>query len=259
MKFIGWENSYLPITEGDAPVGTVTLAALSNEQILASWIPPVSATFDMNARSSALTLLHFGVAAATNLLIAPFALDGMTLEISPAQAGVMMEPNGNLRGLWVGAEISIHPEADIPRLAACLKNFLDPLVETVQRETRIGFPGLRLVLFDALERGCKRVSHEFPVKIEAGWIDELLAALGDLKKKPARTFTIRADDGPPIEMEIPRVCCMLARHAGEHACPTCPQRTPEERIFSTEAWLKTLDDRGFRAETGRERNFFIKP
>lgn len=253
MKLIGWENSYLPISQGSAPDGTIAITLLCEADTLRQITPILAANFDMDMRASTVTLLHFGVAAATHLLIAPLALDGVTLEISPAQAGITLKPDGNVCGLWVGAEFLLHPEVDIPRLVACLKKFLDPLLEAVHQETRIGHPGLRLVLLDALERGCKRIQREFPVKIAEDWIAELLTALGDVKKKPARTFTIRADDGPPIEMEIPRVCCMLARHATEHSCPTCPQRTPEQRVRATEGWLKILDDAAFLAETGRER------
>ncbi len=253
MKFKGWAQSYLPILEGNAPHGCLSLKLFSDADTIDQMAQVFASTFEMERRQAALMSIHYAVAAVANLLIAPLALDGITLEAQAHQVGVVMEENGSLREVWIGKDYRVHSEVGIARLGTCLKNILEPIVEAAHQVTGFGRRGIDLVLFDAVERGCQRIGNAREVIPAPGWVKELLTALGDLKPKPARTFTVQTDDGPSIEMTIPRVCCMLARHATAHSCPTCPQHTPEDRVRVTEDWLKTLDPDGFRAETGRER------
>ncbi len=250
----GWEQSYLPITAGDAPDGTVSLLGLSAPDKMAQLVPILASTYDADTRYSALTLLHFAIAAAANLLIAPLALDGVTLTVKADHLGIVLAKDGSLTGIWIGREQgSIHPGIDIQRLGECLAEILNPLVDAVNVSCGVGKPGIRLVMFDALARACRRMERSQPVKTTSGWEDELLAAMGDVQKKAKRSYTVRPDDGPPIEMLIPRVCCVLARHSNCHSCPSCPQHSDEDRRKYTEEWLRSLDDDGFREETGRRR------
>ena len=250
----GWEQSYLPISAGDAPDGTVSLLGLPAPDKMAKLVPILASTYDADIRNSALTLLHFAIAAVANLLIAPLALDGVTITVKADQLGIVLAGDGSLTGIWIGwGQGSIHSGIDIQRLGGCLAEILNPLVEAVHVSCGVGKPGIRMVMFDAIARACQRMEHSQPVKPASGWVDELLVVMGDDKKKAQRSYTVRPDDGPPIEMLIPRVCCVLGRHSTCHSCPSCPQHSDEDRIKYTEEWLRSLDDDGFREETGRLR------
>ena len=253
MTFKGWEHSYLPIVFGDAPAGTKSLRVLSAPGPLAQLVPLIASTYHADARYAALTLLHYAVGAVTNLLIAPLALDGVTVEAAADQLGVVLETDGSLRGLWISSEYRLHSEMDVARLGIYLRHVLEPMVEAVHLTIRVGSRGINLVLLDAITRGCQRIERTQPIRPSSGWVDELLAAMGDTQQKARRTFTAQPDDGPPIAMTIPRVCCVLARHANAHSCPTCPQHSDEARRQYTEAWLRSLNEDGFRAEAGRPR------
>jgi hypothetical protein len=250
----GWKQAYLPVVCGDAPAGTIPLSALADPARLALLTPFIAANLGTTQRQAALTLIHFGVGVATETLIAPLVLDGMTLKARANQLGFVLGEDGALFEFWVAPDIWIHLGVHQTSLGRNFTHLIKPIVECIAISEKLGSRGLFLLLYDAIERGCRRLENANPNHLQAGWIEELMAGIGDSGRKMHKTFTICPDNGPQIEMAIPRVCCVLSHNATDHSCPTCPQHPDDEtRRQLTEAWLRSLDDEGFRAETGRER------
>lgn len=249
----GWKQAYRPIVSGDAPDGTLSLQALSQPSILAWLIPFVASNLASDRHQAALTIVHYTIGVVTETLIAPLLLDTVTIEAKIDQLGIVLEPGGALGAFWVGPGIQVKPGAAAAQLGAHLINLLEPFVTAAQIAGQIVNRGISLVMFDAIERGCRRLERTYQVSSDNGWIEELLTAMGYTNRKPHQTFTVQPDAGPPIEMTIPRVCCVLARQATLHSCPTCPQRPADARRQLTEDWLRALDDEDFRQTVGRSR------
>ena len=249
----GWKQSYLPIACGAMPPETITLAALADSKAFGGMVPHIASAFDADMRYASLTLLHYAIGAVANLLIAPLALDGVTVDTNAEQLGMVVQENGSLTDLWVASEIRFRPERNVAEFGACLIRILEPIVAAAQATIPLKGRGVHLVMYDAIYRSCQSLERAHDIELENGWIQELLAAMGNPDDLKYRTFVVQPDDGSPVEMTIPRVCCVLHKRAMPNACPTCPKYSDQERIAMTTDWLRSLDDVGFREATGRAR------
>ena len=251
LPWVGWQRSYVPIHVVAAPQDGVSLRRLGEAEGLVSIVDAIAAGFAADRLYATLTALHYAVGAASLLLIAPFALDGVILDASPDDLGIMLDSSASLSGLRVHAGLEPLPDASPARLGASLLAMLTPLCEMAT--TLSGTPGraVTLIVMDALDRSCRRLERAPGCRANPGWADALLAAMADPVRPARRSFTVTPDAGPPITMAIPRVCCVLATGPNDHACPTCPQRSADDRHATTEAWLQSLDDDAFLTETGR--------
>lgn len=249
----GWKQSYLPIHTGLLPPATVTLSALADREIFARIVPSIASAFDADTRYASLTLLHYALGAVVNLLVAPLVLDRLTLTASAKQLGILVQENGTLTGIWAAADIPFQPEPNPARLGVFLAKILDPIVSAAQATIPLKGRGVRLVLHDAVYRNCQTIARAHNLTATDRWIRELLAGMGDTDEYNYKTVVVRPDEGPLVEMTIPRVCCVLAKRAGSNACPTCPKYSETERLHATTEWLCSMEDDDFRQVAGRPR------
>ncbi len=253
QSLTGWHNHYLPVICGDAPEGTLSLQALSDHTILAQVIPLVASHIASDARQAALTLIHYVIGSATGVLLAPLVLDGVSIAISANEIGIVIGEDGTLNALWVAHGLAIHRPVSVEQTGTQVSLLLKPIVDAIQVREKFSRRGLELILYDAIWRGCNRLQNAHANQLQPDWIDTLLISMGDLRNKPYRTFQVQADEGAPIHMSIPRVCCVLAKTSTAHACPTCPQHSDTDRVRYSEEWLRSLDEAGFYAEIGRSK------
>ena len=253
LRLNGWERAYLPVIHGLPPMGTISLSALADADQLDRLVPSVASNISSDHRQAAITIIHYAVGAVTEILLMPLVLDGVTIQASADQLGIVLGDDRALIGFWAGPDIGVHYGELVTQSGNQLSALLRPIVATVQARESLSRRGLDLVLFDAIWRGCKRLNNLYAVKMDRNWVEDLLNAMGDSRSKKPRTFTVQADEGEPVEMVIPRVCCVLATHSTPHACPTCPLHSGAARRQYTEIWLRSLDEDGFHAETGRKR------
>lgn len=251
LPWVGWQRSYVPIHVVAAPQDGVSLRRLAEAEGLAAMVDAIAAGFAADRLYATLTALHYSVGAASLLLIAPFAIDGVLLDASPDDLGIMLDSSASLSGLRVHAGLKPLPDASTAGLGASLLAVLTPLRERVTALSGTPPRAVTLIMMDALDRSCRRLERAPDCRADPGWVDALLAVMADPDKPARRSYVVSPDAGPPITMTIPRVCCVLASGALDHACPTCPQRQPDDRRVTTEAWLQSLDDDAFLAETGR--------
>ncbi len=252
LPWKGWRRSYIPIRIGSPSSDGASLRSLSERDGLAPIVERIAVGLASEQRYAALTALHYAIGAVAQLLIAPFALDGVIIDVAPDDLGITVDAGGVLTSVWIrgaaGASRTATP-AGVSGLVAGLV----PIAATVSALMGTPNRATTLVLVDAIERACRRLERAHDCRPERGWVSAVLATIGDPAKPIRRTFTVTPDVGLPIEMDIPRVCCVLATAPGPLACPACPQRSASERRATTEAWLRSLDETGFLAETGRRR------
>lgn len=251
LPWVGWRQSYLSIHVGPMPPGGVSLQQLGEVEILAPLVDRIGAGFAADRLYAALTALHYAVGAVSQLLVAPFALDGMSLAATPDALGIVHDSSAAPATVWIRDGIAAHNDSSTTSLGETLLATLGPI--RAATTTLTGTPGrvVTLIVMDALYRSCRRLERAADCRVESGWVDAMLSAMSDPERPTRRTFLVAPDAGPPIAMTIPRVCCVLATGAHEQACPTCPQRSNNDRVETTEAWLQSLDDDAFLAETGR--------
>lgn len=249
----GWQQSYLSIIFGDQPTDVVTLQSLAKLEVLSPLVARVAAFIAADQRQAALTILHYAIGTITETILAPLALDAVTIKMAADQFGFVLKEDGALSKFWVRSDIQFQPGIQVAALGADLSAVLMPIVKAVQIAGQVHERGVELVMFDAIYRGCQQLERAYPVQVDRGWIEVLLKTMGDSSPLTYRTFEVQPDDGAPISMTIPRVCCVLSRKATPHSCPTCPLHSAVARRQITEDWLRSLDDAGFYQTTGRAR------
>ena len=249
-----WDRAFMPVFRGEPLKGTRSLRVLADALELDQLVPMIASQTSSSDRMAAIGVIHEAVVLLSETLLPSAALDGVTIDGTPDQFGLVFEDNGALSGFWIAEDIRIRQGVQVVQLGNQFMAMLRPIVAAVQTRENLSRRGLELVLFDAVQRACRRLDNGHIVKMEPGWVDELLTAMGDSRRKPPRTVTVQADEGEPVELAIPRVCCVLAKYSMPHACPTCPQQQDATRCSATEAWLRSMDDQEFLAETGRMRH-----
>lgn len=178
-------------------------------------------------------------------VLRPWILGGAFVWPDPTQLGIEgTEP-------WIG---TLEP-VDIAPFAlgrACIE-MLSPLTTLAARELDFARATIDRVAVDWLCVLGRRLFRQAGHPDGHADLDAFLDGAGDSIRK-RRTITVSVDDGPPIVLPIPRVCCTLGMTPGPADCPACPQRSSDQaRRLATRTWLHSLDDAEFLAETGRPR------
>ena len=248
-----WDNADLPVFRAEAPTGTRSLRALADAEELAYLVPLVASNIVSSDRKAAIAIVHFTASLALDILLSSATLDGIGIEATADQLGLVFEEDGTLSGVWIADTVDFYEGILAVPLGEQLSSLLKPIVAAVRARWHISRRGLDLVLFDAIRRRCRQMENRHVAIWEGGWGDELLTAMGDTRIRPPHTITLPGDDGEPVELEMRRVCCVLATCSTPTACPTCPQHSDADRRRYADLWLRSMDDQEFLCETGRRR------
>lgn len=238
-----------PVTRGPAPTGVVTLAELADPD--ATTLDRLAELLgDGDARRTAVASVHYALMVVHRVVIEPFARDRLIVTVEPTQAGFTVEPH-HRQGIsyWVG-DATVWSSSDGAAAGARAGALLRPVIRSVRRRARVGSAGLELIVLDSLTRRVERLDRAAP----AGWGAAFLVATGLRSDVARRTILVAADAGPPVELPLPRVCCVLSPRLEPGACPTCPNRASDEaRREAAADWLGHLDDEQFEEIAGRRR------
>jgi len=238
-----------PVGRGPAPTGVVTLADLADSTFTLDRLTGLLGDGDANARQAAVTSIHYALMVVHRVVIEPLAQDRLIVTVEPTQAGFTLEPHRREISYWVG-EATVRSSSDGAAAGARAGDLLWPVIRSVRRRARVGSAGLELIVLDSLTRRVERLDRAAP----PGWGTAFLAATGLRSDVARRTIPVATDAGPPVELPLPRVCCVLSPRLAPGACPTCPNRASDDaRREAAADWLGHLDDEQFEEIAGRRR------
>lgn len=248
------------VVRGPAPAGTVTLADLADPRTGSSdasgpgdtavdRLVRLMAPHSGGVRQATISTIHHALATVHRVVIDPFGRDRLLVEAGPTQVGFVVGPEvGDLR-FWVGAA-TVRSCADGAAAGTVAGGLLWPVIHAIRRRARVGAAGLELLALDSLTRRLERLDPS----PSPGWATSFLAATGLRSSVTRRTIAVSVDAGAPIEVPIPRVCCVLQARLTPGACPTCPNRADDvARREATADWLRIVTDEHFEEITGRPR------
>jgi hypothetical protein len=242
-----------PVVRGPRPPGTTTLAELSTAETFEARLSAVTSE-GLNRRESALALLHRGLFVLRTALLAPWAQEGLHLDVDPDDVGlVLVLEEVDVEAVWLGRTTVVCP-ASPKELGRRLRQLLDPLMDVAGQLGPVGGRALEVVVLDSVTGACRRLDPRSGPGDTPGWMPELLAGLGLRSRLPQRWMTVAADDGPDVRLAVPRICCVTAVRPTAGSCPTCPLRSTDERRTATERYLAELDDDTFAELVGRARH-----
>lgn len=251
--FTGWLHIGLTVRTGAQPAGTFSLALLANRENYEQLLPAML-TRTGDKRQAALTILHYAVYAVSSILIAPLVYDGIALDTTSDQLGLVLDETANVTALWVGRVEPTHAAHPITQVGALTMHLLAPVVEAARQVGKVSTRAVNNITLDALANGCRRLERACGRTPTVGWVEEFIAAMGHPTYKSARPLLAYPDAGPAVEFYVPRTCCVLHSKPGAHACPTCPQYPDDTtRLQKINEWLSAMDDNDFRRITGRMR------
>jgi hypothetical protein len=236
---------------GPRPADTLTLADLGRPDRHAELVALLTPVAGGKGRA-ALTVTHISVAIVVSTLVAPLVVDGVELMASAADLGAVIDDDGDVRSYWIGAASTTRSPAP-RRVGATSMRLISPVVDLSRRSGRIGARGVQTIALDALVAGTLRLARMTSHPAARQRADELLRGAGRSISGDTPTITVAPDDGPPVVLPVPTICCVLSRTATRHACPTCPLHPENERERILVEFLGSLDDEGFRYATGRHR------
>jgi hypothetical protein len=250
-SFTGWQLSRPPVLHRRRHDCVITLADLEKADTRAR----LAATLGTESRrAGALRPLHLAIAAVTAGLVAPLAHDHTELAVAPSQLGVVLADDLELTAAWVGSAVTVARPADAWRAGAEAMELLQPIVTASRHQGRISTGTMQALLLDALTGGCQRLQRTRQTPGDPSWVNHFLAGTGLRADSMAPTVVVLADLGPPVEVTMRRVCCVLSDRPSADCCPTCPSvrdLTVRRRLVA--AWLSEVDDLDFRSLTGRTR------
>lgn len=206
-------------------------------------------------RRAALRLLHGVSRTVVDVWLAPLVLDDRVVVALPDRVGVVFDGDGLATASWVGPHAIVN-EAEgaeaVEQVGAAIGAAHRLLVDRYAWIGRLRRCTVETMVLDSVEGATARLlrhrpGHPMPVPA-------LLHATGLASRRPQRTVRAWPDDGPPVDLTVRRVCCMLSRHREDTACPTCPLTRDDEVMRRyVEGWLSDVDDDDFVYVTGRAR------
>jgi hypothetical protein len=208
--------------------------------------------YGYDERTGLLTVVHLAVAAVNQALVSALAVDGVGLTIAAGQLGVVLDGTSSMTGVWVGRIAGQLLAADPMLVGATAWTLLAPIGERVRSATGVGSVAMSLLIYEALELEAlrlERLGFEGP---RSGWVEGFLEGTSFVPHTPRRQVVVLPDAGPGVRLPVRRLCCVLNREATCHACPTCPQYAPAQRVTETVSWLQSLDEGDFEAMVGRK-------
>ncbi len=198
-------------------------------------------------------VLHVTVGALVDLVLAPFAIDGVHLEPTLDRIGVVFGAD-----LAPGAVWALRPgprrDPDAAALGQYLAAALAGPTAAVRSVGRIGRPGMEAALLDRVDGAARQLDGHPERSARNGWAIDLVAGTGWRSPLRPRSFDAVVDGGPAITCLVPRVCCVFHRRPSAGACPTCPSRPDDDdRRSALTDWIRTLGDREAALALGRGR------
>jgi hypothetical protein len=249
----GWSQSALPINAGPKPRGTLTLAALATCATQTQLTQQIADAHGLDTRTARLALLHQAAAAISSTLIAPLALDGVRLKASAGQIGLVLTPEAEVSGIWVGRTERLPDWAGSLHVGSTAWSLLYPIGERARRRLEVGVVAMNVLMFEALEMECLRLRRHGAEAGGPDWMEQVLTGTGFIPPTPGRWLTVMPDGGADVVLPIRRVCCAMKTVVATDSCPTCPLRTDTSRTEETSTWLSGIDDAVFQRVTGRAR------
>jgi len=245
----GWDRVGVPVVTGPRPEGSITLAALAGRQ---GFTAAMSHVGEAGTRERAMTVLHHALMAVSGALIAPMAVDGLALTVSPGELGVVPSGSGAVSAIWVGHHS--RPELLLPaaHLGTQAMRLVGGVADRVRHVSGLPSRGVAEVIAQVLERDCRRFTGTAHGTPSPGWYDEFRTAAG-LPRVRWRRLVLRPDAGPDVVLEAPATCCVLSRAAGDASCPGCPRHRREDQAAIFAEWLAGLAEPDFYEVTGRAR------
>lgn len=205
---------------GAQPAGVITLAWLAHRENHEQLLPAMIALTG-DRRQAALTIVHYAVHVVSGLLIAPLVYDGIALDTTSDQLGVVLDEAANVTVLWVGQVTLPHVEQPLAHLGALTMQLLAPIATVAQQVGKVSERAVCNIMLDALAAGCRRLERSRGNAPGIDWIEELLRATGSQHIDRHGRWLTHA--GPAVRFYVPRTCCVLHSKPSAHACPTCPQ------------------------------------
>lgn len=238
--FTGWRLARAHVSTGRNPSDS-DLADLSRIAAQANRKAPIE---------QHLHHLHLACHVVASVLLAPWVSDGATLDVGPTELGVRLR-DGAPTSAWV-SEIRLQRRTPDAFGRDCA-DVLSPVIAAVAQRSGRPHRTISRLAQDRLAGELARLRRHVHEHVSDDQIAAFLTGLGG-RPRPARHVTTEPDDGPPVQLRIPNVCCVLHTNAHPDACPTCPRRRNDnERTSATTDWLRSLDDADFQDLTGRER------
>lgn len=205
-------------------------------------------------------LVHVGLVAVTAALVGPLGRDGLRVGVDADQIGLVGVDAPDVDAVWVGAADlepadgeERDPGARAREVGRRARALVQPVMAAACAAGPVGVRGLHLVVLQTLTAACRGTSTGSWARDGADWAAGFLQGLELSTRLPDRTMRLQPDDGPPVELTVPRVCCVLDVTLSCHACPTCPKRSPQQRRAAALDYLADMDDEDFAARVGRGR------
>jgi len=250
-----WRRLDPPLRIGPLQAGTLTVDLLSDPAGYEAATRRLAAA-GLSRNSAALAPLHLANWAVTLLLVRPVLHDAAWIPADAAQLGLVLEPDGGTRSLWLAPELAVNPCPDAAGVGTAIAQFLGPVVLAMAGPSGLQQRTVRTIAAESAIAGLYRTARQAGRPGEAGWLEEAAAAvIGTLG---ARTGTqrlrCRPDGGPPVVMPARSQCCVLGSPISRHCCPGCPRSGGQaEREKNLSAWLASLGDEEFFRACGRRR------
>ena len=244
-----WDRGWLPVVTGERPAATVTLADLGDAATVDDLVARLQPVTGPGRRESALTVLHLALGIVVDIVLAPYVVDGDVVDVAPARLGAVLRDDGLPASVWVGEWSA--GDGDGAAVGAMLRDLLAPVGDRVAGCAGLHPRAVRTVVDDKLRSQRERLERRD--RADGSRTAGVLRGTGFVPRVPQRWVEAQPDDGDPVRLPVPSVCCVLHTAACESACPTCPKHPADARVRRTEAWLRSLDDAGFREVAGRER------
>lgn len=248
---LGWDHALYPVLRGGRPDGSLSLADLGTDTVVDGLATAYRRDHGLADRQAALTVLHVALGVVRDVLLVPYVVGGVALEVRADQLAAVVDHDGSPHDVWVGEIVSV--DRDGERLGRDLVRLLAPVSALVAARAGLRPRAVETVVDDSLRSTAARLVARDDVDRPWSSVEVLLRGTGFVPRVSERSVVVRADDGPEVRLRVPSVCCVLHREPCSGACPTCPQLAEGERVRRTEDWLRALDEDEFLEVVGRRR------
>ncbi len=244
-----WAGGTEPVVRGVASADVVTIADFegsSLERFLEILRPQTG-----GGRATVLTAIHAALATVVRVVVQPFLVDGLLVDVRASECGFFVNARLDSLLFWVGDARSA-PESDVAVAGATVNALIQPVIGAIHRRARVARHGVEIVVIDSLSAKVRYTLRRAGRPAAEHDVNAFVDACGFRTTVVQRTLPVTLDDGPPIRMPLPRVCCVLSSTLGDGACPGCP-KYPDDvaRAGALTTWAADMTDDEFFVVTGR--------